>query len=194
MQKPRPHFIRGWGRRSNPFGGYDLEAGAEFWRIVVMAGNLFQPMTDAQFLKLCFNSERLRRGEPLGEHRRRIARLRRDDLAAFDHQKAERPGIMAENVRADHVKRTARVKRAVGHEQPVIAEAVFEAPFMVPLVNRGEDLKRAHVSKLPRADGRTVQDRFPDRVAGLSLIDHLIIPRGSGRQQLRDSSGSAQPN
>lgn len=161
MQSPAPTYVRGRGGTSKPVLGLDLEARAQFRRVVVMTGHFanagYLANEATRLIKLIAI-------EPL-------ARVTRDmvNLAAFNQQKAKRAEVMPDDMRADHRERTPLIEAAIGHKKPVIAEAVFEAPFDMPLIDRGEYLKGAHVSKLPSGNRSTMQHDFTDRNLSLAL-------------------------
>lgn len=168
---PPPPLVRGdGGLRSNPIGGFDLKAGAELGRVIVVPAYLFQLRPHAQpsahGAALCL-------GVVVIELTRRPV-IAGFDLLALDEEKAPRAEVAAHHVRADHLERATGIECAIRHEYAVIAEAIFEPAFLVPPVDGGEHLERPIALELAGSNGRAMKHGLFDQHVRFPLEDHVL--------------------
>lgn len=135
MQPPRPISL-GAGRSVSlgfePFR--HAKTGAKPGCVVVMASHGSDTFGIAHVAQNCPKASILRRCEPVRE----LPDMRY--FPAFNQKKADCAGVMANDVRADLIERSPTIIDAGRHQQAMIPKGA-KAPFNVPSINRGINLK-----------------------------------------------------
>lgn len=134
MLQPAPSSD-GAGDWSKPIDRTNMKAGTEFRRIIVMPRNLFKARDRRDRQELVDQRMTLSVGKPIVKLPHAI------NLAALDQQETECPAVMTDDMGADLFERTPGIKRAIGHEEAMIAER-GKATLDMPTIDGCEHLKR----------------------------------------------------